>query len=109
MPRAKHLDRPIRFEVTLPESLKSAMELELWSDLEGRVPYGKASELIRQLVREWLRSRGTAAPGLGWKLLPLRINSTDIYLAFNYLTDSAEAFFTEQEGQDFISTQAGVV
>lgn len=107
MSRQKFLDTRVRLEVALPESLKTMMDLELWSDLEGRVPYGKTSELIVQLIREWLNSRGVVAPGLGWKVAHIPILSTPVYLAFNYLTNQSEAFFTEAEANDFVSKQKG--
>lgn len=60
MPRVKRVDRPVRLEITLPESVSAAVELELFSDIEGRVPYGARSKLIEQLLRSWLESRGVA-------------------------------------------------
>lgn len=57
MPRIKRVDRPVRLEITLPESVSAAVELELFSDIEGRVPYGARSKLIEQLLRDWLASR----------------------------------------------------
>ena len=60
MPRVKRVDRPVRLEITLPESVSAAVELELFSDIEGRVPYGARSKLIEQLLRQWLASRGVS-------------------------------------------------
>lgn len=60
MPRVKRVDRPVRLEITLPESVSAAVELELFSDIEGRVPYGARSKLIEQLLRGWLESHGVA-------------------------------------------------
>ncbi len=60
MPRVKRVDRPVRLEITLPESVSAAVELELFSDIEGRVPYGARSKLIEQLLRQWLTSRGVS-------------------------------------------------
>jgi len=60
MPRVKRVDRPVRLEITLPESVSAAVELELFSDIEGRVPYGARSKLIEQLLRQWLSSRGVS-------------------------------------------------
>lgn len=57
MPRVKRVDRPVRLEITLPESVSAAVELELFSDIEGRVPYGARSKLIEQLLRDWLAAR----------------------------------------------------
>lgn len=60
MPRVKRVDRPVRLEITLPESVSAAVELELFSDIEGRVPYGSRSKLLEQLLRQWLTSRGVS-------------------------------------------------
>ncbi len=60
MPRVKRVDRPVRLEITLPESVSAAVELELFSDIEGRVPYGARSKLLEQLLRQWLTSRGVS-------------------------------------------------
>lgn len=60
MPRVKRVDRPVRLEITLPESVSAAVELELFSDIEGRVPYGARSKLLEQLLRQWLSSRGVS-------------------------------------------------
>jgi len=60
MPRVKRVDRPVRLEITLPESVSAAVELELFSDIEGRVPYGARSKLLEQLLRQWLASRGVS-------------------------------------------------
>lgn len=60
MPRVKRVDRPVRLEITLPESVSAAVELELFSDIESRVPYGARSKLIEQLLRQWLTSRGVS-------------------------------------------------
>lgn len=58
MPRPRKTDRPKRLEVQLPESVYSKLHLELYSDLEGRVPHGSTSELFTALAAEWLKSRG---------------------------------------------------
>lgn len=60
MPRPRKLDRPHRLEVQLPNSIYSKLTLELYSDLEGRVPHGAYSEVINGLVTDWLKSRGVA-------------------------------------------------
>jgi hypothetical protein len=58
MPRPKHIDRPQRIEVNLPQSILSKVHTELYSDVEGRVPYGAASALFTELATKWLESRG---------------------------------------------------
>ncbi len=58
MARLKKIDRPFHLQVRIPESLAMKVDLELYSELEGRVPYGKRSELIADLLTEWLQARG---------------------------------------------------
>ena len=58
MPPPFKIDRPKSFEVYLPESVYTRFRAELFSELEGRVPRGKLSSLVEQLIREWLASRG---------------------------------------------------
>lgn len=60
MPRGRlpRLDRPTRLEVHLPESIVSRVRLELFSEVENRVPQGDMSNLVGGLLTEWLKSRG---------------------------------------------------
>ncbi len=58
MPRPKKTDRPRRLEVSIPESILSRVQIELFSEVEGRVPFGALSELVAQQLAEWLRDRG---------------------------------------------------
>lgn len=55
MARPKRVDPPVRKEVSLPQSVVAAIDLELWSELEGCVPQGKWSSLVEELLREWLK------------------------------------------------------
>lgn len=58
MGRRLKIDRPERVEVQLPGTIAFAMKAELYSDIEGRVPFGAVSELATQLITNWLRERG---------------------------------------------------
>jgi len=58
MPRIRNIDRPRRLETHVPESLYSKVHLELFSELEGKVPHGAVANLIKTLFTEWLKSRG---------------------------------------------------
>lgn len=58
MPRVKKTDHCLAVQFRLPTSLVGLMEIELHSDLIGRVPLGAKSELIESLLRDWLKSRG---------------------------------------------------
>jgi hypothetical protein len=58
MGRRLKIDRPQRLEVHIPTSLYEKVRAELYSDLEGRVPFGAWSNVIAQSLTEWLRERG---------------------------------------------------
>ncbi len=58
MPRIKKIDRPVRLSGYLPQSIYDKLQLELFSELEGRVPHGAHSELLTELITKWLISRG---------------------------------------------------
>jgi hypothetical protein len=61
MPRVKKLDASVRVQVNIPESIWTRVHLELYSEIEGKIPFGKQSELVEELLREWLGKRGIAA------------------------------------------------
>jgi hypothetical protein len=54
MPRKPNVDRPIRTEINVPESLRTRIDLLLFSTTEGRVPHGKLSEFFCEAVKEKL-------------------------------------------------------
>lgn len=56
MPKPKKIDQSVRLEVQIPTSILSKVQLELYSDLEGKVPFGKMSELATNLLIKWLRN-----------------------------------------------------
>lgn len=64
MTRRKKLDRPstdgrvARIELQLPHSLCLKVKSELYSEVEGKVPFGALSMLGEKLFTEWLRERG---------------------------------------------------
>lgn len=58
MPRTKYTDHRNRLTIYLPETIESKLRMELYSELEGRVPFGAMSELFQELARNWLKSRG---------------------------------------------------
>lgn len=60
MPRPKAIDKGERFEVHMPKSLCDKVRRELYSDIEGRVPFGAISELYIELTTQWLEGRGIA-------------------------------------------------
>lgn len=58
MPRPRKIDRPHRLQVNIPESIASKVQLELYSEIEGRVPVGATSDLVTGLLIDWLKRRG---------------------------------------------------
>lgn len=60
MARTKLIDRPVEKTISIPKSIHDRLELQLFSELQGRVPHGKWSELVVGLLREYLE-KGEAA------------------------------------------------
>lgn len=59
MARQKKLDRPKALEIQLPTSVRDRLEAELAKDGGiGKVPFGAFSNLITELIKNWLRLRG---------------------------------------------------
>ena len=54
MARPKKIDRPVEKRIMLPESLVARVELELYSDLEGKVPFGAWQKFLVELINERL-------------------------------------------------------
>lgn len=52
MARPKKTDRPVEKNISLAQSLVAAVELEMWSDLEGKVPFGAWQRYITRLITE---------------------------------------------------------
>jgi len=53
MPRPPNIIRPVHLKTSLPEDLRTWLDLHLWSDAELRVPHGAYQRLIVQLLREY--------------------------------------------------------
>jgi len=49
--RPKKVVRPIEKSISLPEDLVFWVEVQLWSDLEGRVPHGAWGLYVAGLIR----------------------------------------------------------
>ena len=52
MAKPKAVIPTIEKKIQIPADLCTRMELELYSDLEQKIPYGAQSELINRLLRE---------------------------------------------------------
>jgi hypothetical protein len=57
MPKPQKVDRPVEKHVNLPRSLTTKIDLLLFSELEGRVPFGAWSRLVEQLLKDYLTTR----------------------------------------------------
>ncbi len=61
MPKPKRTIRPTYLNLAIPENVRALLDLQLYSDLEGRVPHGAYSDYISGLIlkdlahEEWLR------------------------------------------------------
>ena len=58
-----HVIRPIKLKTSLPEDLKATVDLLLYSELEGKVPYAAWSNYLVGLIRADLRARGLLPNG----------------------------------------------
>jgi len=58
MPRPRKINRPKALEIQLPEQVHGLVMAQLYSEVEGRVPFGAISALGEVLFTEWLRERG---------------------------------------------------
>jgi hypothetical protein len=55
MARPARVIRPIEKKLSLPGDLVTQVELELYSQLESRVPHGAWSKLVEELLRKWVK------------------------------------------------------
>lgn len=46
--------RPVEKSISLPTDVVALVDLQLYSELEGRVPFGAWSRLVEALLRRWL-------------------------------------------------------
>jgi hypothetical protein len=54
MPKPRRTVRPTYLNLSIPEDLRSRLDLRLYSPLEGRVPHGAYAEFINNLLRREL-------------------------------------------------------
>lgn len=54
MPRPPKAVKSVTKEVSLPPDIVARVDLELFSELEGRVPHGAWQKLLTELLGEWL-------------------------------------------------------
>lgn len=53
MARPKKTIRTIFKNIALPEDLAAKVELHLYSELEGKIPFGAQQEFFSQLLRDY--------------------------------------------------------
>ena len=58
MSRPRKALRSIAKHVTLPEDLVALVDLELYSEAIGRVPYSAWTGLLDTLLTQWLKDKG---------------------------------------------------
>lgn len=58
MSRRLKIDRPVEVPFQIPSSIWEKVQYQLYSEIEGKVPFGARSNLITELLTEWLRDRG---------------------------------------------------
>ena len=57
MARPKKTIRTVYQNIALPEDLVAKVELELYSDLEEKVPFGAKAEFFTKLLRDYFEGR----------------------------------------------------
>lgn len=57
MGRPRKAIRSVEKNICIPEDIVAAVELELWSELEGKVPFAAWQKLVVELLMAWLRKR----------------------------------------------------
>lgn len=57
MPRPPKTIRPVQKCISLPEDIVAAIDLELYSEIDGKVPFGAWQGLVERLLREELARR----------------------------------------------------
>lgn len=53
MARPRKVVRTIFKNIAIPEDLVARLELELYSELEGKIPFGAQQEFFSKLLREY--------------------------------------------------------
>lgn len=57
MPRKANIDPPVPLTLKLPETIRTRLDLCLYSPLEGRVPQGKYQEFFLERINEYFEQR----------------------------------------------------
>lgn len=57
MPRPARTLRTVQKNIALPEDLAAKLELHLYSEVEGRVPFGAQSAFFSQLLTDYFNQK----------------------------------------------------
>ena len=57
MPRPRKAIRPVEKNISLPEDIVARVDLELFSEVEGKVPFGAWQRYVEALIRADLSRR----------------------------------------------------
>lgn len=57
MPRPRKAIRPVEKNISLPEDIVARVDLELFSEVEGKVPFGAWQRYVEALIRTDLARR----------------------------------------------------
>ncbi len=55
MARPKKLDERVQIHPSIDKALFKRVESMLYSELEGRIPYGAISSFLEEAIREWFK------------------------------------------------------
>lgn len=55
--------RPVEKKISIPEDVVAQIDVLMWSELEGKVPFGAWSRLVTELLREHLARQQGALRG----------------------------------------------
>ena len=55
--RPKNIVPSKEWSIRVPQDIAARVEMELYSAIDHGVPYGKKSELITELLRQWLKTQ----------------------------------------------------
>ena len=61
MSKPRLIDRPQQKCLQLPSSLVTAVDLQLYSAIDGRVPQGAWNRLVGGLLKDWLHQQHPTA------------------------------------------------
>lgn len=63
MARPRKTDRPVEKSISMRASLVAEVDLHLFSELEGKVPFGAWSKLVEQLLTDYMTKVNSAQGG----------------------------------------------